>query len=285
MPLGAIAGAVGKIAPIAGALGGIFGGKRKRVRPEIMEPPQYREARESIWGYLKPRIGRKPEAYPGEFIAPMAPLEERALGRVGERLDAPMPEPFGWAGEEIRKTLAAEYDPATSPFYAAHREQAQRELEEAREMMRDIAAGTGRYFGGVRVEQERELVGEHIRDLAMRSAEMAERERERRLGVVPYAMKLGLMEEEIPGRRIEEAMQYGELPRELEQLELAALYQDWLRRKKEERMYPQMAMDFARTPVAYQYPRYRPSWWERHGEGLTGALGDIGGMFGRGRIR
>jgi len=213
----------------------LFTKKEKiKVAPEAY--PGQRAQLGRIAGAAEPgaleRIGRAGEPYPGPLVAALSEFEETGLGGLREFLGKPLPTEgklYTSAVDEILRTLEGEYDPAESEYYQAYRTGVMRELEEAKDRLAAVTSARDKYFGGGRIATTGEMEETAIGELAMISAQLAERERERRIGAVPQALGLAEYGEAAPAQRVAISQQLGALPRLIEQAEMDAEYQEWVR--------------------------------------------------------
>lgn len=219
---------------------GCFTKKEKVTKPktEVIEfPDPMAGYRGELAGAAKPgaleRLELAGTPYQGPLTAALSEFEEAGLMGLGEYLQSPMGtegELYTSAEDEILKTLQGEaYDPGSGPYYKAYRNQIMRELEEAKDRLAARASAGDKFFGGGRIATEGEMEESALGQLAVTLGGMAERERERRLGAVPQALELTRYEEAAPVARMATAFQFGQLPRLIEQAEMDAEYQEWIR--------------------------------------------------------
>ena len=216
---------------------GIFSDPKKAKTKVVESFPGAAEMRKSLAEAAEPgakeRISRAGETYPGPLIAALSEFEETGLAGLGEYLGKPLPTEgimYKSAADEIQKTLAGEeYDPTHGEYYQAYRTGVMRELTEAKDRLASRAAKGGKFFGGGRLAVEGEMEESAVGNLALIAGQLAERERERRLGAVSQALGLTQYEEAAEIQRIATSQQLGALPREIEQAQLDVEYQEWMR--------------------------------------------------------
>lgn len=223
-----------------GIFDSLFGKKEKTVKPTTREFKLYDPMagyRSELAGAAKDpaleRLRRAGEPYQGPLTAALSEFEEAGLMGLGEYLQSPIGTEgilYQSAEDEILKTLQGEaYDPASGPYYQAYRNQIMRELEEAKDRLAARASAGDKFFGGGRIATEGEMEESALGQLAVTLGGMAERERERRLGAVPRALEMTQYGEVAPVQRMATAFQFGQLPRLIEQAEMDAEYQEWIR--------------------------------------------------------
>ena len=179
------------------------------------------------------RLRRAGQAYPGEMVAPLSEYEEMGLQRLGTYLGQPEAtetDLFRLGKGELEKTLGGEeYDPLEGAYWQAYKTQMDHLIKEAKDRIAARTSARDMFYGGGRLEQEREVEEQALRDLGLVLGELYERERVRRGEAVPEAMRTVQMGEMLPLQRISAAQEFGRLPREIGQAQLDAEYQEWLR--------------------------------------------------------
>lgn len=172
--------------------------------------------REGLISRLSSRLANVDQGVAPEKIAGLSNLENQGLSRLGQvQVDPYKLNPA--AAEEINKTLTGAYDPATSEYYKAYKDQAQRELTESQSRLNEALAGGGKYFHGARASETGKLEENYITNLAMQSAQLAERERERRIQAVPLAQSMSQTSIDQPLQVANAYLEGGQLPRRIEQ--------------------------------------------------------------------
>lgn len=160
--------------------------------------------------------------YPGQLTAGMSPEERQALSAISGYQPSSL---WKQSQEQLGKTISGQYDPISSPYFKAFRENLGRETE-------DIVTGVNQQFnlGGMLPSTQRSrVVGDVRTDALGRIAQelggMYETERGRSLQAIPMAMAM----EQQPIDRALQLLEAGALPRELEQAGLDRQKQDYLR--------------------------------------------------------
>lgn len=234
--------------------GGSKGGSETSTT-EYQYPAGYEEAYSELWNYLKGALkgGAEPytgqrvaeidpyqtqglegmakgaEPYAGKLVAGMSDEEKQSLSKLGEYAGQETPELWGAASDEILKTLGGGYDPATSEYYSAYRDVAQKELEDSIKSLGEEAAGSGQYFSGGHDLAKGELSEDYLTNLALINAELSQKERDRMGEYLPYASEFGEKISEFPLEQASALQELGALPREIEQTELTANYEEFQR--------------------------------------------------------
>lgn len=209
--------------------------KTRYIRPESFPGATAMQgdlARAAGPGALE-RLRRAGEEYQGPLIAALSEFEEKGLASLGEYLGTPLGtegELYQSAVDEILKTLQGEeYDPVSGEYYKAYKTEMGRQIVEAKDRLAARASAGDKFFGGGRLKVEGEIEESALGQIALVLGELQERERERRLGAVPRALELTRYGEEAPIQRVAVSQTLGALPRLIEQAEMDADYQEWLR--------------------------------------------------------
>lgn len=121
------------------------------------------------------------------------------------------------ATEEMLKTFMGGYNPYTSPYYKTMRQQLEQAGKEAMSSLLGTLAKQGLIGETTNVRATlpiTDLQSKITGGLASLIAQVAERERERQLRTLPYAMQLTEMLQRFPLQRAELLARYGRIPRE-----------------------------------------------------------------------
>lgn len=232
------------------------------------------------------RIGLAGTEYQGPLVAALSEFEETGLASLEDWLGSELPTEgtlYKSAADEIQKTLSGEaYDPVHGEYYQAYRTQVMRELEEAKDRLAARASAGDKLFGGGRIATEGEMEESALGQMALILGQLQERERERRLGAVGQALGLTQYEEAAPLARVAASQQYGALPRLIEQAEMDAEYQEWMRALND----MGIALDVATGLATYQ-PGFiatggGPKDWVKDVGGIISLAGGLSGLFAGG---
>lgn len=208
--------------------------KTKYIEPESY--PGAKKTRGQLAGAAESgaleRLERSGEQYGGPLVAALSKYEQTGLDQLGTYLDQPLPSEgtlYTSAVDEITKTLAGDYDPSKSEYYQAYKNAVMRELEESKDRLKASTSARDKYFGGGRIATEGELEESAVGDLALIMGQLAEQERMNRLNVLDPALQYSQFAEAAPMTRIAASQEFGDLPRLIEQAEMDADYQEWMR--------------------------------------------------------
>lgn len=179
------------------------------------------------------RISRAGEPYGGQLVAGMSGAEQQSQDALTSYLagspatDDPL---FQAAESELTNTLGGEtYDPVGGTYYQAYRNAAMRELRSSQDALASRTSASDQFFGGGRIAEEGNLQEGTTNALALELGRLTENERQNRLSAANQAMTMTQYKEQAPLQRISAAQELGALPREIEQAELDAAYQEWNR--------------------------------------------------------
>jgi len=264
-----------------------FSSKGKDEKPKLLMTPEQKKAYSTLLPSLTAKgkefatVGSEP--YPGQMTAPMSQYETMGLKGLGEYLDTPMPTEsnlFGMTTDELEKTLEGrEYDPITGPYFQAYRTNMMRELNQAKDRIAARSSSRDAFFGGGRLDQEREVEEGAMGSMAQVLGQLFEKERMNRLNAVPMALNQMGWAENVPVSRIATSQQFGGLPRQIEQAEYTARYQDFVRQLTNMGMTMQAAVGMATSNPQYWMPQ--PADYSGIGQGL-GSLAMLASMGGGG---
>lgn len=236
--------------------------------------------------------------YEGDLSAQISPYETQGLSFLQKALD--QPDQSGLmeiAQKQVMDTLQGKFDPRTSEYYRAMREEAELNRRDAIDQTRLGLGARNKFFASERIAEEGDINLRHNTFLNRMLAEMAEKERVRALGTVPIAQELDLYNRSVPLLKAESAMKLGALPRELDQSGLDRMYQEFVRQRKESALPLVSAGSFGNSPTM-EFTPYQPAQQsgvssflnpllKSAGSGvikaLPGIIQAVGGMFGRGR--
>jgi len=138
----------------------------------------------------------------------------------------------GAATEEMLRTFMGGYNPYTSPYYQTMRQQLEQTGKEAMSSLLSNLAKQGLIGETTNVRAAlpiTDLQSKITGGLGQLIAQVAERERERRLRTLPYAMQLTEMLQRFPLQRAELLARYGRIPRETALLPYQMAMQMWSR--------------------------------------------------------
>jgi len=247
----------------------------KNKKPKLLMLPEQYQAYQSLLpaateaGRQLTTVGIQP--YARELTAPLSEYESLGLKGLGEYLTSPLPTEgklFGLSGAELEKTLGGTYyDPATGPYYEAYRTNVMRQLQQAKDRIAHRTSGADAFFGGGRLGQEREFEEGAMGSLAQVLGQLYEAERQRRLETVPLALQTMGWAEQIPQSRIAASQQFGALPRLIDQAELTARYQDFIR---------QLQMMGKSLDEAVALAKSMPEYWMPQPADTTGMANALG---------
>lgn len=259
----------------------VFGKKKTKTKP-LMLPGQmdaYQSLLRSSLPGAQELLGRAGEPYKGDLTAGLSGPEKTGLDTLEGWLSSNLPSQdplFGMARGEYEKTLGSDYyDPSEGQYYQSYRAAMQRELQEAKDRLASTTSARDMYYGGGRIATEGEMEEDYTTQMGQVLGLLSERERDRRLNVIPGALNLLGQEEMYPLSRISASQQYGALPREIEQMGLDREYQEYIRQMTELGIPLETALMMA---------TYKPDWTTKQSGGefwdLLNPLAAMGGQGG-----
>jgi len=192
--------------------------------------------------------------YEGKFTAPMSEAEKLGQGELLQYLKKPSAtgDIFAAGKDEILKTLTGKYDPWKSKEYQAFREGALSEEQDLIDRMRRGSGYRGTLFQDTSMRDEGLARSKTSQYLDQLLASLSNQERQNKLNVLPQALGYEKYEQAAPTAKATAGLTLGSLPRMLEQADLEAQYQDFLRKQNELGQVPGIAQGYYQT----QGPNY-----------------------------
>lgn len=197
-------------------------------------------------------IGKPGPKYPGKKTASLSDAEMKSLNFLDQYGGTQYGSTMGAAKKEIEKTLGGDYDPVNSPYYQSVKAEAERNLDKTNKAIASNSAGAGRYYTGARMKGQREASTDVYNNLNTVLGGIAQTERQNRLNVLPQAQELAKTEANLPLQKATAFQSLGALPRNVEQADINATIEDWLR---SEYQYPQNMLNLIagiQTPPTYR---------------------------------
>lgn len=239
--------------------------------------------------------------YSGSFTAPLSGLENQGLNQfLPQYLNGPNVTP-GMSNIQnfLQNTINGGYDPNTSPQYAAYRDQANYNNTQAIKNTQADLGAAGKFFSSEAATKYGDINAQTAMGLNTENANLANNERNRQMSAVGPASQIEQFIQNMPLNKASAALQYGALPRQIEQSDLESQYQDFLRQQKELGGVTGVAQAGAGGPgLQAYYPKQTPSLFtqlapmlgsmatSQSGQGAMSSigqfLGSMGGMFGGG---
>jgi hypothetical protein len=207
--------------------------------------------------------------YPTRQVAPASTYQTQALSRLGEFMST-APRGYEAGIGELEKTVAGGYNPATSPEYAAYRDESQWNEEQEVNALKRSQEMRGVMPGTPALKQEWLSRTPYASQRGGFLANLMDRERTRQLNAAPALIEAGT---NVPLRQIQAGLTMGNLPREITQEENDALF---------ESLTQTLLGDYTtKAPIAQTIlnePRYA---YQQGQESGGGGIGDLlGGILG-----
>lgn len=238
------------------------------------------------------------KAYTGSFTAPLSGLQTQGLNQfLPQYLNGPNVTP-GMSNIQsfLQNTINGSYDPNTSPQYAAYRDQANYNNQQAIKNTQANLGAAGKFFSSEAIQKYGDINAQTAMGLNTENANLANDERNRQMSAVGPASQIEQFIQNMPLNKASAALQYGAIPQQLDQSNLEAQYQDFLRQQKELGGVVNVAESGAGgAGLNGYYPKQTPSLFSQLspmlGQAATsssgqGAMSSIGGflasMFGGG---
>lgn len=252
--------------------------------PVLLQQPWQTDMQKYLSTISKPgaseALSKAGSPYPGALTTS---YEDLGLGTLDKYLKSSLPTEsnlFGMTTDELEKTLGGEeYDPSSGPYYESFRTNLNRELQQAKDRLAATSSARDSYFGGGRMDQERELEEGAMGSRAQVLGQLFENERRRKLETIPMALQQMGWAEQAPQQRVAASQQFGALP-------FTRDYGEFVRQLESLGMPLETAMQLATYNAQYYQPGYEPSPFENFIMPLLGAgaqgLGAYYGAKGKG---
>jgi hypothetical protein len=244
--------AIPAIASIAGSL---FGKKTKggeTISPEQLMPDWQKQLGQQLSGWITQNMGNftPGQAYTGQYVAGPTSQETTSLDQLTNFMNNPvLGQLFNQGKQQISDTLAGKYaNPNTSPFIQSMTTMAKQNLGDLINQSRASAGARGTYYTRGAMKDEATLNERTQNQLQSVIGDFLNTERGRMFQAAPIAQSMDQYQNiTAPLDQIQAGQQYGSLMRTLEQGNLEAQYQDFLRQRKEQAMPIQAAQSLYGT--------------------------------------
>lgn len=251
-------------------MGSLFRGKKESPEYETVYDP-FSKIRGQTSDWLSGQIGKTGTPYTGELTSKMSEPEESSLDYLKKYTSQGTPEMTQLGQNEIKKTLTGEYDPTTSPYYQAVKAESARNLENTQKNIASNAGGGGRFYTGARVAEQGRAATDTGIGLNKELGAIAERERQNRLSAATTAAGMGETERNVPLQYAAASQQLGALPRNIQDVNKQAVYNEWLRQQEYPMQIAQMSAPYAGQQPIMAQAGYSPSIWSQ----ISGAAGNL----------
>lgn len=193
-----------------------FGTGGGKTKTSVVADP-YGRLREPFVNYLTGQVGKSGPKYQGQLTAEMTPQEQQSISKVSEYANTGYGDTFRAGQKQIQDTLSGNYDPTTSPYYQAVKAASAKNLEETQRNIASNAGGGGRYYTGARLKAQGDAATDRALALDTLMGQLAEKERQNQISLIPQAMAYGEAERNLPLSQATALQTLGGLPRQLQQ--------------------------------------------------------------------
>jgi len=224
--------------------------------------------------------------YTGQRTAGMTPAEQQSMALLMKYMSSPSAgELSKLGGEQLTKTLQGGYDPRTSPQYEGMRQEMNLMKERDIDAARRAGAARGSYNASGSLREENDVRSSYGASINRILGDLYGQERQRMFEAAPMAQNYeqGLQGQAL--QQIQAGQQFGAIPRLIEQSDMEAKYQDFLRKQGEYGNVPGMGQNLLNSSINYgmkEIPMPRePSAFERIFSAAAPIAGTvIGGAVG-----
>ncbi len=228
---------------LGGALaGGFLGGSKSKGGGSINMEDYYPSWMKTTANTLAPWVQKylpqfEPGAsYGGQRTAGMTPFETSGLDILSKYLNAPNTgDLFGAGKQQIMDTLGGKFaDPNQSPYIKSMMNLSKMNLTDQINQARARRGGRGTYYTEEGIREEGDIGVKSQANLDAIIGEFINQERGRMMNAVPQASQMDEYESTLaPLKKITATQTLGSLQRTIEQANLEAKYQDFIRQRKE----------------------------------------------------
>lgn len=190
--------------------------------------------------------------YGGQFTAPMTRPEVKSTQLLNQYLDSsPTGQNYDLASQQLKSTLTGGYNPSTSPYYDSMKQASQVALQDQLDAARRDAGARGSYFTEGAQRDEQRLRSDSTSQLNQVLGQLYENERQRQFQGIGLGKELDAYNNLARTGQIQAGQQYGSLERTIQQADLEARYQDFMRKQQEQAAVPGIAQGLASTSINY----------------------------------
>jgi len=220
-----------------------MGGKEPEVVKTEKEKqyPGFENAMQNMSEQAEGLSGRLGEGYGGDRTAQMDPLQQAAYqkfskymnnGGSGNYMDNPM---YQQGKQLMTGVMGGDYLEKDNPLVEYTRNKMMTEqVPEAMEQARRRQSIRGNYYSKAAVDQETDIMDNANDSMAGVYANQYGNELNRQMQMIPAGIGLAQQEGQIPMNDINQMIQMGEFPRQIEQQDMDTQYNEWLRQRTEE---------------------------------------------------
>lgn len=238
----------------------LFKGKKSTVTAEPMQPQWQQDLGKQAGDWAKKYMDQYTpgEAYEGQFTAGKTPYESEGLNMLTRLMSSGLGDLYGAGKNELMKTLSGEYaDPTKSKYLQSMEAIGKRNLRDEIDATRARRGARGTYFHSKGIEEEGDLSSRMLENLNALMGGFMETERGRQFQAAPMAADMGKYENmDMPLQKIQASQTLGALDRILEQSNLEAKYQDWMRARGETKEPLSVAQQLYSTQVPYDVKNF-----------------------------
>jgi hypothetical protein len=249
-------------------------GKEPEIRKTEKEMlyPGFGEAMSNLSGMAADATGRLGEAYGGQMVAGLDPMQQQAYDRFNQWMGAGgssqfMQDPLYQRSRQLMGDVLGGKYLENNPYVDWARDKSMSEdLPEMQAALRRALALKGNFYSSAGTEGEQDILTDLGKNLQGMYAQAYGTELDRMLGYIPAGMEVSQMEGQLPLQDIDMQNQMGDFLRQLEQQRLSADYDEWSRQRNESVMMPlQMAPQGSQMAKQYDYEMIpgKPSAFEK----------------------
>ncbi len=142
--------------------------------------------------------------------------------------------PLFQQGVDVLSRTAEGFDPFKDTRLKAFKVSLEKELKRAKDRIAARTSAGDKFFGGGRLDQERELEESAFSDIGTLAAQLEAQSRQQAINAVPGLVNLASLEQNVPFDFFEKQLSLAGLPREFQEMFRLAKLQEELRRRNEQ---------------------------------------------------
>lgn len=174
------------------------------------------------------------KAYTGDFTAPLGGIEKQGIDQfLNQYLNQGVSSNVTDVQKLLNQTVTGGFDPGTSAYYQALRDASAYNRKQALNQTNADLGSRNKFFSSEAVAKTGDINAQTANALNLALADLANKERDRSLSAVAPALNLEDYLSKIPLQKATAATTIGAIPRQLEQSDLEARYQDFKRQQEE----------------------------------------------------
>ena len=226
--------------------------------------PEQQAVISKLGPFLEERIGKGLPAWSGDWVAPASEYETSALGKLGEYLQGGVSPLYTQGSNVLSELIKSGSTPEDAvAWYQKYMAPENKRIftQETLPGINEAHVGPGTFWGTPRAEAQRKAWETFGTQEMARTGEAIRQQQAMAAGLLPLEKEYAQYGEEYPLRKAQAGLQYGQLPRLLQQADLAAKFEEFKRTTPELSPIIDKALQLlnvSTTAAYYQEPTESP---------------------------